>query len=119
MQADKRIRTVLYGDQKLTASEFDVIHTPSMQRLYGLRQLGLTGRVFIDASHARISGVRFRPVAMRAASRVVSSTSQKCSSAVRSTTRAFFAFSAGRTFVCHCSRITARLPPKVSIVSWI
>ena len=45
--------------------------------------------------------------------------SRKYSPAARSTTRAGFAWSAGRTFVCHCSRITARLPPKVSIVSWI
>ena len=29
----------------------------AMQRLYGLRQLGLTDRVFIDASHARIHHV--------------------------------------------------------------
>jgi HD superfamily phosphohydrolase len=28
-----------------------------MQRLYGLRQLGLADRIFIDASHARIHHV--------------------------------------------------------------
>jgi len=53
----KRIRTVLYGDQRLSSAELEVLHTPAMQRLYGLRQLGLTDRVFIDASHARIHHV--------------------------------------------------------------
>ena len=57
MRPTKRIRTVLYGDQKLSAAELEVIHTPAMQRLYSLRQLGLTDRVFIDASHSRIHHV--------------------------------------------------------------
>ncbi len=57
MRTTKRIRTVLYGDQKLSAAELEVIHTPAMQRLYGLHQLGLTDRVFVDASHARIHHV--------------------------------------------------------------
>ncbi len=54
MKRSKRIRTVLYGDQRLSPGELEVLHTPAMQRLYGLRQLGLADRVFIDASHARI-----------------------------------------------------------------
>lgn len=57
MGTRKRIRTVLYGDQRLTSAELEVLHTPAMQRLYGLRQLGLADRVFIDASHARIHHV--------------------------------------------------------------
>jgi uncharacterized protein len=57
MRTTKRIRTVLYGDQKLSSAELEVLHTPAMQRLYGLRQLGLTDRVFIDASHARLHHV--------------------------------------------------------------
>src|ERR1700733_11916270 len=57
MRATKRIRTVLYGDQRLSSAELEVLHTPAMQRLYDLRQLGLTDRVFIDASHARIHHV--------------------------------------------------------------
>lgn len=57
MSNNKRIRTALYGDQRLTSAELEVIHTPAMQRLYGLRQLGLTDRVFVDASHARIHHV--------------------------------------------------------------
>ena len=57
MNASKRIRTTLYGDQRLSSAELEVLHTPAMQRLYGLRQLGLTDRVFIDASHARIHHV--------------------------------------------------------------
>jgi HD superfamily phosphohydrolase len=57
MRTSKRIRTVLYGDQRLSSAELEVLHTPAMQRLYGLRQLGFTDRVFIDASHARIHHV--------------------------------------------------------------
>ena len=57
MRVNKRIRTVLYGDQRLSSAELEVLHTPAMQRLYGLRQLGLTDRVFIDASHSRIHHV--------------------------------------------------------------
>jgi HD superfamily phosphohydrolase len=57
MKNTKRIRTVLYGDQRLSSAELEVLHTPAMQRLYGLKQLGLTDRVFIDASHARIHHV--------------------------------------------------------------
>lgn len=33
------------------------MHTPAMQRLYGLKQLGLSDRIFIDASHSRIHHV--------------------------------------------------------------
>ena len=57
MQKSKRIRTVLYGDQRLSSAELEVLHTPAMQRLYGLKQLGLTDRIFIDASHTRIHHV--------------------------------------------------------------
>src|ERR1700721_1950308 len=57
MRGNKRIRTVLNGDQRLPSAELEVIHTPSMQRLYGLRQLGLADRIYIDASHARIHHV--------------------------------------------------------------
>jgi HD superfamily phosphohydrolase len=57
MKNPKRIRTLLYGDQRLSRAELEVLHTPAMQRLYGLKQLGLTDRVFIDASHARIHHV--------------------------------------------------------------
>jgi HD superfamily phosphohydrolase len=54
---NKRIRTTLYGDQQLSVAELEVIHTPAMQRLYGLKQLGLTDRVYIDASHSRMHHV--------------------------------------------------------------
>lgn len=57
MRTNKRIRTVLYGDERLSAAELEVIHTPALQRLYGLKQLGLADRVFIDASHTRIHHV--------------------------------------------------------------
>lgn len=57
MRTIKRIRTVLYGDQRVSSAELEVLHTPAMQRLYGLRQLGLTDRIFIDASHSRLHHV--------------------------------------------------------------
>lgn len=57
MNLTKRIRTVLYGDQKFSAPELELLHTPAFQRLYDLHQLGLTDRVFIDASHSRLHHV--------------------------------------------------------------
>lgn len=57
IQKDRRIRTSLYGDQKVTSEELDLLHTPSMQRLYDLKQLGFADKVFIDASHSRVSHV--------------------------------------------------------------
>jgi HD superfamily phosphohydrolase len=53
----RRIRTVLYDDQKFSLTEIDLLHTPVLQRLYDLHQLGLTDRVFIDASHSRLHHV--------------------------------------------------------------
>jgi HD superfamily phosphohydrolase len=52
-----RIRTSLYNDQVLLSGELDLLHTPALQRLYDLHQLGLTDRVYIDASHARLHHV--------------------------------------------------------------
>lgn len=57
MKPTKRIRTVLYGDQHVSPAELEVLHTPAMQRLYGLRQLGSADRVFVDASHSRFHHV--------------------------------------------------------------
>lgn len=53
----RRIRTVLYDDQRFSDGELDLMHTPTLQRLYDLHQLGLTDRVFVDASHTRFSHV--------------------------------------------------------------
>jgi hypothetical protein len=53
----RRIRTLLYGDEHLSAGEIDLLHTPALQRLYDLHQLGLTDRIFIDASHSRLHHV--------------------------------------------------------------
>jgi HD superfamily phosphohydrolase len=53
----KRIRTLLYADQRFYRGELDLLHTPLLQRLYELHQLGLTDRVFIDASHSRLHHV--------------------------------------------------------------
>lgn len=41
----RRIRAMLYGDQAIEATEVDLLHTPALQRLYDLHQLGLTDRV--------------------------------------------------------------------------
>ncbi|MGD0900628.1 MAG: hypothetical protein ABR915_22580, partial [Thermoguttaceae bacterium] len=57
MGKNRRIRTVLYDDQRLEATEIDLLHTPALQRLYDLHQLGLADRVFIDASHSRLHHV--------------------------------------------------------------
>jgi hypothetical protein len=39
MGKTRRIRTILYGDQKIAATELDLLHTPALQRLYDLHQL--------------------------------------------------------------------------------
>ncbi len=57
MTSSRRIRTVLYGDQRMEASEIELLHTPAFQRLYDLHQLGLTDRIFVDASHSRLQHV--------------------------------------------------------------
>ena len=56
-QRKNRIRTFLYDDQVILPGELDLLHTPSLQRLYDLHQLGLTDRVYIDASHSRLHHV--------------------------------------------------------------
>lgn len=53
----RRIRTILHGDQRIEATELELVHTPALQRLYDLHQLGLTDRVFVDASHSRFQHV--------------------------------------------------------------
>jgi hypothetical protein len=57
MSKPKRLRTILYGDQRVSPGELDLLNTPALQRLYELHQLGLTDRVFIDASHSRLHHV--------------------------------------------------------------
>jgi HD superfamily phosphohydrolase len=57
MARQRRIRTIFYGDQAFTPAELELLHTPALQRLYDLHQLGLTDRVFIDASHSRLHHV--------------------------------------------------------------
>jgi hypothetical protein len=42
-----RIRTILYDDEHLSQGELDLLHTPALQRLYDLHQLGLTDRIYI------------------------------------------------------------------------
>jgi HD superfamily phosphohydrolase len=57
MGQTRRIRTILYDDQQVEATELELLHTPALQRLYDLHQLGLTDRVYVDASHSRLHHV--------------------------------------------------------------
>jgi HD superfamily phosphohydrolase len=53
----KIIRTRLYGDQEFSKFELELLHTPIIQRLYDLKQLGFTDRVYPDAVHARFNHI--------------------------------------------------------------
>lgn len=53
----KVLRTRLYGDQEFARFELELLHTPVAQRLYDLKQLGFTDRVFPDAVHSRFNHV--------------------------------------------------------------
>ncbi|MGA9063435.1 MAG: hypothetical protein WB341_17460 [Terracidiphilus sp.] len=53
----KILRTRLYGDQRFSHFELELLHTPILQRLYGLKQLGFADRVFPDAIHSRINHI--------------------------------------------------------------
>lgn len=51
----KILRTVLYDDQEFHRFELELLHTPLFQRLYDLKQLGYSDRVFPDAVHSRFN----------------------------------------------------------------
>src|SRR5579872_977225 len=53
----KTVRTTLYEDQEFTLWEMEILHTPVVQRLYNLKQLGFADRVFPDAVHSRFNHV--------------------------------------------------------------
>jgi HD superfamily phosphohydrolase len=53
----KILRTRLYGDQTFTRFELELLHTPIVQRLYNLKQLGFTDRVYPDAIHTRFNHI--------------------------------------------------------------
>jgi HD superfamily phosphohydrolase len=53
----KTLRTRLYGDQQFSKFELELLHTPILQRLYNLKQLGFADRVFPDAVHSRFNHV--------------------------------------------------------------
>src|SRR5690349_20777011 len=53
----KIVRTRLYGDQDFSLFELELLHTPIVQRLYNLKQLGFSDRVFPDAVHSRFNHV--------------------------------------------------------------
>src|SRR5665213_2203706 len=45
----------MYGDQEFFRFELELIHTPIYQRLYDLKQLGYSDRIFPDAVHSRFN----------------------------------------------------------------
>jgi HD superfamily phosphohydrolase len=49
------VRDPVYGDIRLTEYERKVIDAPQMQRLRGIKQLGLTDMVYPGATHSRLS----------------------------------------------------------------
>lgn len=53
----KIVRTRLYGDQKFSHFELEIVHSPLLQRLYGLKQLGFADRVYPDAIHSRFNHI--------------------------------------------------------------
>ncbi len=53
----KTVRTTLYEDQEFTLWELEILHTPIVQRLYDLKQLGFADRVFPDAVHSRFNHI--------------------------------------------------------------
>jgi HD superfamily phosphohydrolase len=69
---EKIVRTTLYGDQEFTTWELELLHTPIMQRLYNLKQLGFADRIYPDAVHSRFNHILgVAEMAERMASRLV------------------------------------------------
>src|SRR5215469_9848100 len=67
----KILRSTLYGDQDFSHFELELLHTPIYQRLYDLKQLGYSDRVFPDAVHSRFNHlVGVAEVAGRMAERI-------------------------------------------------
>lgn len=56
-KSNKTVRTTLYQDQSFSLFEMEVVHTPIVQRLYNLKQLGFADKVFPDAVHSRFNHV--------------------------------------------------------------
>ncbi|MCX6832013.1 MAG: HD domain-containing protein, partial [candidate division Zixibacteria bacterium] len=51
----KTVRTMLYGDCEFEPWELELLHTPIMQRMYNLKQLGFADKVYPDAVHSRFN----------------------------------------------------------------
>ena len=67
----KILRTTLYDDQEFHRFELELLHTPLFQRLYDLKQLGYSDRIFPDAVHSRFNHIiGVAEISERKASRV-------------------------------------------------
>ena len=53
----KTLRTMIHEDIHFSPFEIEILHTPIFQRLYDLKQLGFSDRVFPDAIHSRFNHV--------------------------------------------------------------
>ncbi len=53
----KTVRTMLYGDCEFSEWELELLHTPIMQRMYNIKQLGFTDKVYPDAIHSRFNHI--------------------------------------------------------------
>lgn len=54
---DTVTRTMVYWDQQVSTLEQELWHTAVFQRLYYIRQLGFSDKVFPDAVHNRFNHV--------------------------------------------------------------
>ena len=51
---NKTIRDSVFGNIEVSDIILDLLHRPEMQRLHGIRQLGLTYLVYPGANHTRL-----------------------------------------------------------------
>ncbi|MEW6410930.1 MAG: HD domain-containing protein [Candidatus Zixiibacteriota bacterium] len=53
----KTVRTLLYNDCEFEFWELELLHTPILQRMYNLKQLGFADRIYPDAVHSRFNHI--------------------------------------------------------------
>lgn len=111
----RRIRTILYQDQRFSNAELDLLHTPSLQRLYDLRQLGYADRVFIDASHTRLAHV---VGVMEIATRIVTAILRNLSHDGQKRGQLFWGLS-GRRESTTCAKLSVHLKRRLEAIRLI